>query len=352
MGAPPSLEGLKGLLPAPVLRDLAAASLVAAFGVGHRDLTSERPGTAVGAVYARAAELVECRLLAYDSGPPLWRVQDQAHADQQFVDACCATLSARGGALVLPFVPRLRTMHGREELTSERPAMGWLRLAYGHTSGRRHHSPDCHVLRGRRTRVVGADTGPMWRFLIDPEGACGVCGGPAQVVSDELIAFRVAADVWHARGGELEQWQIQALQHLLARADADRARMGEPDVTMLATVVDQLSAELPGQEGWDAYRLLHPFAGPAPTVAASVSAAQRLAFRRLRLLSQSLPVAIRPEPPVSVPDAEEKVGSEASGTVSRALAEWHVSLCRALQEHIDLTVLDLLIFGLPGGSRF
>ena len=192
----------------------------------------------------------------------------------------------------------------------------------------------------------------MWRFLIDPEGACGVCGGPAQVVSDELIAFRVAADVWHARGGELEQWQIQALQHLLARADADRARMGEPDVTMLATVVDQLSAELPGQEGWDAYRLLHPFAGPAPTVAASVSAAQRLAFRRLRLLSQSLPVAIRPEPPVSVPDAEEKVGSEASGTVSRALAEWHVSLCRALQEHIDLTVLDLLIFGLPGGSRF
>ena len=66
----------------------------------------------------------------------------------------------------------------------------------------------------------------------------------------EIAHLHAAADVWDARGRtHVEGWQRTALGNLLPASATDRARVGEPDVTLWHTVAAALAEDRPGALG-------------------------------------------------------------------------------------------------------
>ena len=319
------------LLPEAVQRDVVAAATA----------DPDTFASAAAPVSRRAADVfasaAACAVLPMVSLPPERALADY---DEAFVDACLASVRGGGGDLDLPFVPRLRHDDPVGGLRVVRPPLGWLRVAYGPTGGDKLHAPHCSRIRADET---SPPTMPMWRTAAGE--VCGSCGGPGIRPTPAWVAFRAASDAWVIRDrAVIEEWQVRALLHLVADAAVTRAREGEPDRPRDARILDALAEDMPGPEGWAAYRLVHRFSRERPA-GVERHAAARLAFRRLRQLADVLPEPARPPVPFPLDNAaaDGNVPGDPAA-VDRALQQWHDDLDHAA----EVDGLDLVLFGLPG----
>jgi hypothetical protein len=289
---PEDVARVLGDLPIPVARDLVSA---VRFGPDEG-----LPGT-VGHVFNEAAHLVDvARTLNDERSPQLgtrYRLVTETHAD--FVAAVRDDIAAQGGRLTLPYVPALpHWLSDQRRIVAE--SLGWLRVAVGDTSGNRLHDAACHTISGRPLLLT--TNVPLWQVLLERmDRECGVCGGPN--VRDVLAFahFTAAVEVWDARGRTgIEPWQRAALTRLIAASALSRAAAGEPDVTLLARIVEALAPDQPGEEGWDAYALVAgEWWNELGKLVAALSPADREAARclardRISVLEETLPQAQRP----------------------------------------------------------
>lgn len=332
-GKPDEITPLLVDLPVRVLRDILATD------------ENRRPGApdTVAAVFMRSAALLEiARVESLGLSEYLPRPSELlGETDVAFVSALCEHVAATGGDLLLPPVPSLPDWV-REEDRLMVPALGWLRLAVADTSGEKLHSPSCHVVRSRS--VSQADHLPWWRVMVEgSHRVCGVCDGPCVRDLVPLVGFTAAVDVWHHRGRDgIEQWQQAAFQRLLAATSTVRAAMPEPDILLGHRIVDALSENAPGKEGWAAYWLLvgtdwnganDKFQQLRPE---EQEDARVLARDRLTTLEAILPVAKRSS---RLPE----------GADEQLLRERYKQLYRMLVD--DVPQLDRLLFTLPGARR-
>jgi hypothetical protein len=191
-------------LPVLVTRDL--------LGAGGR--RTNEPGT-VSAVFARAAEVLDCARLNLPSGdspgsPPRAWYELITDLEVEFLNAVRTWARGQGSEITLPWVPRLPDWVDGEEQGLLK-SFGWLRMALGDTSGRNMHAPGCHTIRSGSGLL--ADHLPLWQVVVeDQKNLCGVCGGPGLRDLLEFSGFIAAADVWSSRGNaELERWQVVAI---------------------------------------------------------------------------------------------------------------------------------------------
>jgi hypothetical protein len=324
-------------LPVRVLRDILAT---------NENRQPGAPGT-VAAVFTRSAALLEdARIASIDRSrgghDDIPRPRELlGEADVAFVSALREQVVASGGNLLLPPVPLLPDWVSEEDRQMA-PAFGWLRLAVADTSGEKLHSPSCHIVRSRSVPL--ADHMPWWRVMVESSRrVCGVCDGPCVRDLVPLAGFAAAVDVWHHRGRDrIEQWQQAAFQRLLAVTSVARAEALEPDITLAHRIIDALSENAPGDEGWGAYALLvgtnwnginDRFKQLPP---AQQEAARVLARDRLATLEAVLPASKRP---LRLPQSADE----------RLLRDRYDQLSRMLDD--DVPQLDRLLFTLPGARR-
>jgi hypothetical protein len=317
-------------LPVPVARDLISA---APYGLPDSALGS------VGRTFSSAAFLLnQARRIRPDGPAPelpyLHTSLTGQHKD--FVHALCDQVAEEGGAISLPHVPRLPSWldEGDRELVE---VFGWLRLAIGDTSGQRLHATSCHTIKS--FSHVSSEHEPLWRVALEKrDNICGVCDGPN--IRDVLpfAHFTAAVDVWDARDRQLiEPWQRVTFLRLVAVNAAARAELGEPDVTLAARIVDALSQDQPGEEGWAAYALANAtWWNRLDESLDKLSPAERDAARllvrdRLTLVEQQLPASQRPLPlPTTVSED--------------VLRERH----KQIEATANIPQFHRLLFGLPG----
>jgi hypothetical protein len=331
-----ALTVLEGL-PVYLTRDLlAAAELDADDSVP----VAERSGGSVGAALGPLAPVLVDAMEWQDRGYLARRIPaDLLSAANDFVDACARTFAEQGGRLNVPETPPL------ERTSFSGP--GWMRVRYGHSSGRRIHAPDCHVLKSNMTDPNQAPTWPAWRLNLPGSDPCGNCGGPWVAASPALVGFLSAIAVWQHRSTKtVERWQLRACLTMLADAAQARAIEIEPDMDWVGRIVTALVADQPGEQGWDAYKALLPLGGDFRKWAkARQLGALRLAYNRLLILNDALPSSVRPgdqpSPVDKLPGAPEQR--------RQAVQSWYHDLTRICVE--ELTDLDLLLFGLPGAVK-
>lgn len=351
------VSGLLKWLPIGVARDITAA----AQALGENDGwlrgplpslsgLSDTTGAQVRTVLAPPAILVgRAALQGNDRRVGARELTMLAEWGEAFAQECVATVRVDGAELALPFVPRVRTDDGTQVETTP-PPLGWLRLAYGATSGRTWHHPNCRALRGSATEPAHAPTVARWQLEASVAKACERCGGPTPVIDADMVAFCAAVSVWAARGDDRppEDWQITALQHLLARVARQRAEIGEADVPLTALLLDGLAHELPsGEVGWDAYEIVDRI--PFESHHQRDTAARQLCVRRLRALHELLPRPLRPEVPAPLdnPDADSALADDPQ-TIDDALRHWWRALTDAAPEDLELAPT---VFGLLGAFR-
>lgn len=321
-------------LPVRVLRDILATS-------EHRQAGA--PGT-VAAVFMRSAQLLECARFDSEYVP---RPRDLlGESDVAFVGALREQIAASGSEILLPPVPVLRDWKRDEDDEGRQllGALGWIRVAVGHTSGQKLHSPRCHVLKSGRGSVATADHIPWWRAVAEhPYDVCGVCYGPCMRDLVPMAGFTAAVDVWHHRGrGGIEKWQQAAFQRLLAVTSMARSEAAEPDITLTHRIIDVLSEDPPGKDGWEAYYLLvgtdwnNQGKEFKQLPLARQEAARVLARDRMSVLEAILPEAKRP--PCLPQGADQQSLRDRYKDLSRMLAD-------------EVPQLDELLFTLPGATR-
>lgn len=327
------LEALLIDLPVPVLRDIIAAD------------PHDGPGAAgsVAAVFARAAELLEMArigMLQHNAGHRTRRPDEiVTQTDAAFVIAVQARVSASGGLLLLPAVPQLPDWV-EYEFRETAFVFGWLRLAVADSSGEKLHDAGCTLLH-YHVPVLECAHQPWWSVLLaDETSLCAHCGGPGLRDLVAFAGFAAAADVWKARGCDrIEDWQQQALQRLVAATAAARAQSSEPDITLGHRAVGALTANPPGEQGWDAYGLCTAVGSRRPTRTARDlpparrGAAAGLLRERIGVLESVLP---EPKPfPQLAPDADVDELRMRYGKLKELLGE-------------RVPQLDRLMFTLPG----
>lgn len=343
----PVVDDALSLLPSAVQRDVVAAAVEqrdsnwAYRAIPYRDSSAPPapPATRVGDVFVRAVWLAH--------GAHRARSRDRVIVDHDadFVDACVAAVAADGGVLEMPFVPRVPVVSGNRPSTGQvvRAPLGWVRLAYGDTTGKRLHVPSCSILKGWGRDDDEGPTMPLWQATLTE--SCGVCGGPGIMPTRAWVAFAAASDTWASRARATpEAWQVAALVHLLAEAAVARADSNEPDRTAAAVVLDALADDVPGDEGWAAYKLLSPF-HQAPDAGAERDAAIALAYRRLRTLSDALGANRRPPEQHELTSITGRIRGGDTARVEQALIRWWRDLEDAAA---DVPGLELALFGLPG----
>jgi hypothetical protein len=331
-----ALSALRGL-PVYLARDLLAA---AAFQATEHPPEERIPGS-VGFVLGPLASALIETMDWVGRGSLVHRLPDHLlSAAFDFTDACAAAFAERGGCLRLPETPPL-------ERTAF-PGPGWLRVRYAPSTGTRIHAPDCHVLKSQKMDPIEAPTWPAWHLNLPGSDPCANCGGPWLAATPALLGFLTAATVWlHRSRGALEKWQLRACLMLLAEAAQARAVEVEPDRDWVGQVVTVLLADRPGDKGWDAYKPLLFFGGDfRDWHKARQKAALNLAYRRLALLHDALPVSIRPGDRPSEPD---QLPGNADGR-RQTIQSWYESLKHACVQ--ELPDLDLLLFGLPGANKW
>jgi hypothetical protein len=334
-------------LPQAAQRDLIAAVMVMPVGWSERHEAVKRaeaqPRVRVADVFARAAMVTALSVLRGRADTV--SINDALLArDVDFVEACVAVVAQQGGVLGIPFAPRLPATIADISLAR----LGWLRVVYGSTSGTHLHHPTCHILKSNRDKVDEAPTLALWECLL--ARICSVCRGPGLAVSPALVAFRVASDVWAARDRVTpEQWQVGALQHLIAATIEARAVEREPDRTFAAIVHDALAADTPGREGWNAYAIVQPFHRQNDLTGEARAAACRLTYDRLHRLSALFPSGRRPRRPSPLDNdaAVDRVVASEDG--ESALREWWERLRHAAR---SVPELEFAVFGLPNAVRW
>ncbi|MEV0606948.1 hypothetical protein AB0I61_11320 [Polymorphospora rubra] len=332
-----ALRTLEGL-PVDLARDLlAGATLVP----DDSSPSAAIPDGSAGAVLGPLAPTLTDAMDWANRGYLARRIpNDLLSAASGFVEACAAAITKAGGYLGLHEVPQLDPMHF--------PGPGWMRVSYGYSSGRRIHAPDCHVLQSQKTDPNKAPTWPAWRLNLPGSDPCGNCGGPWMAASPALLGFFAAIAIWRHRSDKpLERWQLRACLVMLADAARARAIEVEPDRDWVHRVVSALVVDRPGENGWDAYTALKPLGGDFRAWdSARQMSALRLAYDRLAILHDALPVSLRS---ADQPQPTENLSVEAEQRRT-GIQSWYHSLSHVCTD--ELPDLDLLLFGLPGATKW
>ncbi|HEY4577579.1 MAG TPA: hypothetical protein VIG67_06965 [Yaniella sp.] len=123
--------------------------------------------------------------------------------------------------------------------------------------------------------------------------------GPELASPLEVAHFVAASDVWGARGGgEIEAWQRLAVVRLMNATAEDALRKGEGQPSVDSVVAEALMKELPGEEGYDAYRLFleTPYGFmPHGLDEAAEARAITLAREQMEIVRAILPESIAPD---------------------------------------------------------
>jgi hypothetical protein len=332
------IAALLAELPTLVVRDVIAATEV------RWSSTAPTAGT-VGLAYRRAARLFDLARVAAmrDHGHSVPPDTQLSEVDVAFLTAVGAHCESAGGQLLPIPVP---TLPGWVSADPERRRLietfGWLRVAVAETTGDNLHDPGCRTTRSRS--FPESDHVPWWQVELEsPQRICAVCNGPGIRDLTAFAGFAAAADAWDTRGRtELEPWQLAAALCLVATTAGSRAKIGEPDITLLARIVHVLTPGEPGEEGWHAYWLLrgndwNPTPGSLATVtAAQLGHAHTLARERLNLVADQLPPSQRPLPLPSDAGVE-------------ALRQRYRMIKKMLS---NVPQLDRQLFGLPGAVGY
>ncbi|BCB84692.1 hypothetical protein Psuf_020050 [Phytohabitans suffuscus] len=134
---------------------------------------------------------------------------------------------------------------------------------------------------------------------------------------------------------------------MLADAAHARAIEVEPDRDWVHRVVSALVVDRPGANGWDAYTALKPLGGDFRAWdSARQMSALRLAYDRLAILHDALPVSLRS---ADQPQLTENLSVEAERRRT-GIQSWYHSLSHVCTD--ELPDLDLLLFGLPGATKW
>lgn len=327
------------LTPGAVSRDVLAAYL---------DATPEHAPTSaanaahprVNEVFTRTVEVLRCGL----DHRTVDLEQLNALDVDAFVTACKEGVAADGGCLHLPSTPNL----GHSATSDTTPTTGWMRIAYGETSGLRMHDPTCPSLRRPSAieAMLEAPSVPRWHLTF-ADRECGRCGGPGLAPTPRLVAFIAAADVWQARQDTPEPWQVRALLYLIAEAAEQRAAQGEPDVTLLARIADTCSALGPPPNGF-AFAAVNPFSRYAADESDRLESLVDL-NRRLHAINELLPDNLRPD----VPFPLDNTGPDGSPPISDTtilldlLRRWWAAVENAT--NIEREVLAFLVLHVRWG---
>jgi hypothetical protein len=325
-------------LPVYLARDLLAA---AALGTDDASPTVEALDGSVGAVLGPLTPTLTDAMDWANRGNLARRIPDGLlSAANGFVNACADLFARQGGHLRLPETPPLEARRF--------PGPGWMRVSYGHSSGRRIHAPDCHGLKSQQTDPNKAPTWPAWRLNLPGSDPCGNCGGPWVAANPALLGFLSAVAIWRHRSNKaVERWQLRACLTMLADAARARAIGVEPDRGWVHAVVTALVADQPGGEGWDAYNALRPLGGDYRTWdEARQMNALRLAYGRLAILEDTLPASAHS---ADRPQLMEDLPVEAERR-REAVQSWYLSLTQVCAD--ELPDLDLLLFGMPGATKW
>ncbi|MET8043027.1 hypothetical protein ABZU25_19460 [Micromonospora sp. NPDC005215] len=334
-----ALRTLEGL-PVYLARDLLAGATLWSDDSSSSVVT---PDGSAGAVLGPLAPTLTETMDWANRGYLARRIPDDLlSAASGFVEACAAAITKEGGHLELPEVPQLDPIHFS--------GPGWMRISYGYSSGRRIHAPDCHVLQSQKTDPNKAATWPAWRLNLPGSDPCGNCEGPWMAASPALLGFFAAIAIWRHRSDKsLERWQLRACLMMLADAARARAIEVEPDRDWVHRVVSALVVGRPGENGWDAYTALKQMGGDSRTWdSARQMSALRLAYDRLTILHDALPLSLRPaDQPEPQPTENLSVEAELRRT---GIQSWYHSLSQVCTD--KLPDLDLLLFGLPGAIKW
>lgn len=335
----------RGELPLTVIRDLIAAVNI------HGNPTSTEPGS-VGQVLKRAGQWGFWLLLQldnHDSGHSL-SVDELGEPAGDFIEAVQQSYRDEEGAeLLLPTVPAMPAWieepGAYDRVRGEGWAwrkFGWLRVAYGDSpQGRFLHSPDCKSLtRGGMGDGLATDSHmPVWQMIVFPRRHCGRCEGPTIRDLSTLVPFLMALDIWQARDRSgIEAWQRAAVTRFIESSESARAQI-EPHRTLAYRIVDTMSADLPGEEGWPAYRIVGSWIGDTDIAGVERRSAVNLAIARLNLLNSLLPTKLRLIALPTTADTE---------TTRQRYRHFNHLITNDLE--LDLPV-ERLVFGLPGASR-